>query len=117
MRQSTDARFRSELRQALESPFEPLRAAEKVIASADRDHAELALKEFAELPELAISTMLQAWLAADSRGLGFEAHSVPPDHPLEFARRRRVRITVDEEESAIHVGLSHVPTRHPTRVI
>ena len=115
VRQSTDADFRVRLREALESPVEPLRAAEKVIAGADPQRAELASQEFAELPQLAISTMLHAWLEAETRGVAFEAHSLPPERPLEFARNRRVRITVDEEDSAIQVRLSHIPTRHPTR--
>ena len=115
MRQSMDPDFRKRLRDALESPVEPLRAAERVIAAADAGRTPMTHEEFRELPQLALSSMLHAWLEADSRGLAFEAHSAPPEKPLEFAHARRVRVTVDEEQEAIHVSLSHIPTRHPAR--
>ena len=42
----------------------------------------------------------------------FELHSLRPSTPLEFARHKRVRITIDSEEDVVRVALSHVPGRH-----
>jgi len=74
--------------------------------------ARSALAEFQELPELTATAILQSWNTAARAGKHFEVHSVRPSTPLEFARHKRVRITIDSEEDAVRVGLSHVPGRH-----
>ena len=115
-RQAVDAEFRARLAEAMHSPVDPVASAIRVIADADADYAPTATKEFEELPAFAVSTLLHAWLEATSRGLPFAAHSVRPERPLEFARERRVRVSVDESDRGIDVRLSHIPTRHPARV-
>ena len=114
-RQATDQVFKKRLLEAMRSPVEPLHAAVRVIQDADAAYAPTAKKEFEELPEFAMSTMLYAWLESADRGLRFQAHSVRPERPIEFARNRRVRVTVDEDQDSIQVSLSHIPTRHPAR--
>lgn len=114
-RQARDPEFRARLAEAMRSPLDPMRAAVRVIEEADPVYGPTALKEIDELPELALSTMLQAWLDAATRGLDFRANSLRPDRPLEFARARRVRVSVDEDETSISVNLSHIPNRHPSR--
>jgi hypothetical protein len=115
-RQATDSEFRVRLAEAMRSSVDPLASAIRVIADADAEYAPTARKEFEELPQFAVSTLLHAWLEATTRNLPFAAHSVRPDRPVEFARERRVRVSVDESDRGIDVRLSHIPTRHPVRV-
>jgi hypothetical protein len=70
--------------------------------------------EFAELPPLALSTLVDACALAHASGRPLEVVSVGPDGPIEFARQRRVRITIDVEEERIRIALSHVASHHAT---
>jgi len=83
-----------------------------LVAFADPSVAAGALAEFRELPRLTATMILQSWALADGAGKRFELMSRKPSEPLDFARQKRVRITVDSEESAVRVALSHVPGRH-----
>lgn len=56
--------------------------------------------------------ILQSWALATESGKRCELASRKPAEPLDFARHRRVRITVDSEDDAVCVGLSHVPGHH-----
>lgn len=71
-------------------------------------------RELGELPAAAVLGILAAWQTADSAKKPFVFESVRPDSPIDLARRRSVRLIVDIDESGVHAGLSHVPTRHPT---
>lgn len=82
--------------------------------------AELVREELAELPAHTVSTIVNAWIAAETAGKTFELRSAAPDTPLAFARDRRVRIAVDMDNRGVVVSLSHIPGRHadwyaPTR--
>ena len=70
------------------------------------------LEEFKELPRVTAPVILQAWQFADDANKPFQLVSVAPAAPLDFARHKRVRITVDSESDAVRVALSHVPGRH-----
>ncbi len=112
-RQESDMEFRSNLIEAMDSPFDPMGRAARLIAATDPAIAPVVEMEFRELPRIAMKGLLDAWRESVDAGIRFEAHSVVPSNPLEFARKRRVRLVVDREEDAIHVALSHIPTRHP----
>ncbi len=79
---------------------------------ADPSIATVIREEFAVLPKVALSTLIDAWAMADAAGKPFEVLSLPPEEPVRFARNRLVRITIDVGEEAVRVALSHVPTRH-----
>lgn len=81
------------------------------------DHAEPAMArlvraEFAMLPAVAVTTLIDAWAMADFAGKELEVASIAPDAPIEFAHTNRVRITVDAEDDRVSVGISHLPNRH-----
>ncbi|MGH2632289.1 MAG: hypothetical protein ACRDG3_02660 [Tepidiformaceae bacterium] len=91
-----------------------------LVAFAEPGVAADAMAEFRELPRLTATMILQSWALAAGAGKRFEMVSRRPSEPLEFARHKRVRLTVDSEEDVIRVALSHVPGRHaawyaPTR--
>jgi hypothetical protein len=69
-------------------------------------------EEFSVLPALTVTALVEAWLLADAGGKSFQFASVAPGEPITFARRRRVRLTVDVEEDRVTLALSHVPSRH-----
>jgi hypothetical protein len=112
-RQASDSEFREKLRLAMDTSADPYGTIVGVIRDTDAKIAPVAEQELAELPPVAIKAMLDAWREASDAGLEFEARSVVPDRPVEFARKRRVRVVVDREDDAIRVALSHIPTRHP----
>ncbi len=97
------------LRDAHASPAEFVDA---VSAYADPHTADLLREEFAELPPITITMMLEAWSMARQGGRELRMESVIPDEPFTFARNRRVRVSVEAEEDAVRVLLSHIPTRH-----
>jgi hypothetical protein len=68
--------------------------------------------EFAMLPAVAVTTLIDAWAMADFAGKTLEVASIAPDAPLEFAHSNRVRITIDAEDDRVSVGISHLPNRH-----
>lgn len=74
--------------------------------------AEVIREEFAVLPALTLQTLIDGWSLADAGGKQFEFVSVPPSEPIEYARRKRVRLTVDVEEDRVVVSLGHIATRH-----
>lgn len=74
--------------------------------------ADLIRLEFTEMPDPMFQTIMASWLAADGSGRAFELRSEPPQRPLEFARRGRVRLTVDYEEDRAIVSVSHVAGHH-----
>ncbi len=74
--------------------------------------ARLVRAEFAVLPAVAVTTLVDAWAMADFGGKSLEVASVAPDSPLEFAHNRRVRITIDAEDDRVSVAISHLPNRH-----
>ena len=78
------------------------------------DVAATLREEFAELPPLALSTLVDACALAHASGRPLELLSVGPDGPIEFARHRRVRITIDVEEDRVRIALSHVASHHAT---
>ena len=83
-----------------------------IASMAGPDRKETILREFAELPEMTVTTILDAWAMADRAGKSFAVKSVRPDRPIAFAHSRRVRLTVDAEDDGVRVLLSHVPNRH-----
>ncbi|MPZ97944.1 MAG: hypothetical protein GEU80_01190 [Dehalococcoidia bacterium] len=85
---------------------------ELLTAHAAPEIGDLMRIEFAELPTTTVATIIEAWAMADAAGKAFEVLSVKPERPLEFARHKRVRFTVDAEEDRVRVFVSHVPTRH-----
>ncbi|MDA0364792.1 MAG: hypothetical protein O3B31_02170 [Chloroflexi bacterium] len=74
--------------------------------------ADLVRLEFSEMPDPMFQTIMASWLAADGSGRAFELRSERPEKPLEFAHRRRVRLTVDYEEDRAIVSVSHVAGHH-----
>ncbi|MGE0600704.1 MAG: hypothetical protein AB7J35_04940 [Dehalococcoidia bacterium] len=115
-RQERDPEFRARMMEALKSPIDPLRSVGRVIRETDPVKGAKAESELRELPEFAVNTLLGAWLEATSRGLGFSASAGSTDRPMDFARHRRVRVTVDEDEDSIGVQLTHIP-RRPNRPV
>jgi hypothetical protein len=90
-------------------------APEFVEAIASLSHPAIAgtiREEFGQLPAATVMTVIEAWAMADAGNKPFEMVSVRPEEPVAFARSRRVRVTVDAEEDAVRVFLSHIPTRH-----
>lgn len=71
-------------------------------------------RELGELPAAAVLGILAAWQTADSAQKPFVFESVRPASPVDLARRRSVRLTVDIDEGGVRAGLSHIPSRHPT---
>ncbi len=114
-RQERDPEFRARMIDALKSPIEPLRMVSRVISETDPSVGPIAERELQDLPEFAVNTLLGAWLEATSRGLGFSARAGVADSPMDFARHRRVRVTVEEDQDSIGVQLTHIPSRHPIR--
>lgn len=74
--------------------------------------AETLFEEFTELPLEMVNTIFRHWAMAQQQGIGFEIHSVRPDSPLEFARRRMTRLALNMSDDGISVEISHVPGRH-----
>ncbi|MGE3073967.1 MAG: hypothetical protein AB7N24_11965 [Dehalococcoidia bacterium] len=114
-RQERDPEFRRRMLEALKSPIDPLRSVSRVIHETDPVQGPIAERELRDLPEFAVNTLLGAWLEATSRGLGFSASAAATETPMEFARHRRVRVTVEEDQDSIGVQLTHIPSRHPIR--
>lgn len=114
-RQEADPVFRERMLQAIAEEDTALEAVATAVRLTDPAFAPTAEMEIRELPEIAVRTMLNAWRDAVEGGLDFRARSVVPERPLEFARKRRVRVTVDRDERGVDVSLSHIPTRHPAR--
>lgn len=114
-RQENDPVFRERMMQAIADEDTALEAVATAVRLTDPAFAATAEMEIRELPEIAVRTMLSAWRDAVEGGLDFRARSVPPERPMEFARKRRVRVTVDRDEGRVDVALSHIPTRHPAR--
>ena len=85
---------------------------DSILSAAEPGTAADVLAEFRELPRVTAGMILQAWQLADGAGKPFELVSRRPAAPLEFARERRVRITLDAESEVVRVALSHVPGRH-----
>ncbi len=79
---------------------------------AEPEMARLVRAEFAMLPAVAVTTLIDAWAMADFAGKTLEVASIAPDAPLEFAHSNRVRITIDAEDERVSVGISHLPNRH-----
>jgi hypothetical protein len=73
---------------------------------------EQMLAEFAELPSVTLSAIMDSWAMADAAGKRFEVESVRPEAPRDFARHRRVRIAIEAEEDVVRVQVSHVASRH-----
>lgn len=71
-------------------------------------------RELGELQAAAVLGILAAWQTADSAHKPFVFGPYGPDSPIDLARRRSVRLTVDIDEDGVHAGLSHIPSRHPT---
>ena len=80
--------------------------------SDDEQQSQLLRLEMAELPPIVVSTILDAWVMAETAGKELRLESVPPSRPLEFARSRRVAVAVALDETGVTVSLSHVPGRH-----
>jgi hypothetical protein len=114
-RQDRDPEFRTQMIEAMNSPVDPLRMVSKVINETDPAVGPIADKELRDLPPFAVNTLLGAWLEATSRGLGFSARAGTAESTMDFARHRRVRVTVDEGQDSIDVQLTHIPSRHPIR--
>lgn len=79
---------------------------------AEPEMARKVRAEFAMLPAVAVTTLIDAWAMADFAGKALEVASIAPDAPLEFAHSNRVRITIDAEDDRVSVGISHLPNRH-----
>jgi hypothetical protein len=69
-------------------------------------------EEFEVLPALTVKSLVDAWSLADAGGKRFQFASVAPAQPLVFARRRRVRLTIDVDEDCVTLSLGHIATRH-----
>jgi len=79
---------------------------------AEPEMARLVRAEFAVLPAVAVTTLIDAWAMADFGGKTLDVASIAPETPLEFAHSNRVRITIDAEDDRVSVGISHLPNRH-----
>jgi hypothetical protein len=90
-------------------PFEYL---DLMASFATPNMGALVREEFGVLPKNALATLAGAWALADTSDKAFEVVSVRPAAPMDFARHRRVRLTVDVEDDAVRVGFSHIATRH-----
>jgi len=87
---------------------------ERMITGLDPAVAMQVRYELHELPALVIETVLSAYRQAASAGKPFELASVKPASPLDLARRRSVRVSVDISEDGVRAELSHIGSRHPT---
>jgi len=68
--------------------------------------------EFEELPLEMVMTIVRGWALTSQLGLAFDIQSVAPTSPLDFARRRNTRLTMDMDNDGVTFGISHVPGRH-----
>lgn len=103
-------RVREEMEQGSPAPA-LVRAIARDLPPQVKDRVE---RELGELPAAADLGILAAWQTADSAQKPFVFESVRPESPVDLARRRGVRLTVDIDEDGVHAGLSHIPSRHPT---
>ena len=99
-------------RRLLARGAEPAEFIEELARRCEPELAEVLREEFKELPRTLVETVIHSWLLAESAGKPFTLESRVPDRPLEFARRSRVRFTVDVQDDGVTVSLSHVPGRH-----
>ena len=60
-RQESDMEFRSNLIEAMDSPFDPMGRAARLIAGTDPAIAPVVEMEFRELPRIAMKGLLDAW--------------------------------------------------------
>jgi hypothetical protein len=112
--QAAEPEFRIELRALVEAPDLRLDAIAELIGRHEPEFGETLRQEFTELPRYVPWAIFRAWLDATDAGVPFRLVSIPPDQPIEDARRRRIRLATDIEEEGIIVRLSHVPGHHPT---
>lgn len=98
-----------ELRARHASPAELLNA---ISHSAGPDVAATALFEMGELPAYTIEMIVSAWEVAQAAGKPITIVSQRPASPLQFARDRRVGLSVEADKDEIRVGIQHVATRH-----
>jgi len=90
----------------------PAAFAEFLAERCEPELSALVRAEFLEMPAGMIGLILSSWSEADRAGKSFELSSVSPAEPLQFARSRRVRLTLDYEADRAVISLSHVPGRH-----
>ncbi len=74
--------------------------------------AETLFEEFTELPLEMVNTIMRGWAMATEAGLAFNIRSVRPERPLEFARRRLTRLSMNWDDNGVMFEISHVPGRH-----
>ncbi len=87
---------------------------EAIILDLDPAIKERVRMELGELPAASVLGIIAAWQTAEAGKMPFVFESVRPPSPMELARKRSVRLTIDVDESGVHAGLSHIPSRHPT---
>ena len=86
---------------------------EAIIVDLEPATQERVRMDMGELPAASIHGILAAWRMAADGGMPFVFESVRPERPLDLARRRSVRLTVDVDDEGVRAGLSHIPSRHP----
>jgi len=101
-----------EARRLFESGSRPADYVQALARFCDPETRDLLLEEFGELPATLVDTVIGAWLLAERSEKAFTLRSSAPERPLDFARSRRTRFTIDVEDDGVVVTLSHVPGRH-----
>lgn len=64
--------------------------------------------EYAELPAIMADLIVNSWRLADESGKAWTFESVAPSEPIAFARKGKVRFSVDVDESGVTLGVAHV---------
>lgn len=81
---------------------------------APADIAATIREQFDDLPQLAMTVLIDAWALADSSGREIEVTSVPPDSVQDFARNHRLRVVLEVDDGRIAVALSHLASHNPS---
>lgn len=67
--------------------------------------------EYHELPSIMAEMIVGSWKMADEAGMPWSFQSQAPAEPIAFARKRRVRFTVDVDEAGVTLGVAHIAGR------
>lgn len=88
-------------------------ALELVRRSLPDDQRALFDAEARSLPEPVLQAVAELLVVASDNDLPFDFVSAPPENVMEYARARRVRITLDIEDGGIKATMQHT-LRHPS---
>jgi hypothetical protein len=108
----SDRGFQEDVTAILESDRSALRIVESFASRLGPTQGAMIRREYESLPDYVWVAIADAWKRSHEAGVALELRNVAPKSVTEFARRRRVELSVIAESDRIIVELAHVPTRH-----